>query len=184
MNIAVLISGTGTNLKALIDAENRGEFKSKISLIVADRDAKGLIHGYNANIDSFVIKDDDKLLDKLRDYSIDFIVLAGYLKKVPEEIVNNYENRIINIHPSLLPKYGGKGFYGMAVHEAVFKNKEKFSGATVHYVNNKLDDGDIVLQRKVDISEAKSPYEIRDMVLEIEHKILKDAIKKIEEENL
>lgn len=182
MNIAVFISGRGSNLKALIDAKNRGEFDSNISLIISNKDAKGLMYGYYANIDSFVIKDDDKLLDKLRDYSIDFIVLAGYLKTVPDEIVDNYEGRIINIHPSLLPKYGGKGFYGMNVHQAVFDNKEKESGASVHYVTKEIDGGDIVLQRKVDISDAKSPSEIRDKVLEIEHTILKDAIKKIEEE--
>ncbi|MGO3752061.1 MAG: phosphoribosylglycinamide formyltransferase [Peptoniphilaceae bacterium] len=183
MNIAVFISGSGTNLKALIDAKKNGEFKSKLALVVSNKDAKGLIYAHNAGIDAFVIKNDEDILKKLKAYKIDLIVLAGYLKKVSDVILKNYENKIINIHPSLLPKYGGKGFYGLNVHEAVFENKDKVSGATVHYVNEELDNGDIVLQREVSIEDAKSPSEIQKMVLEIEHVILKDAIKKIEEGN-
>ncbi len=180
MNIAVLISGTGTNLKALLDAKKKGEFDSDISLIIANRNAEGLKYGVSNNIDAFVIKDDEEMFERLEEYNIDFIVLAGYLKQIPEFIIKKYENRIINIHPALLPKYGGKGYYGMRVHEEVFKNKDTVSGATVHYVNEELDKGDIILQREVDISDVKSAREIRDRVLEIEHKILKDAIKKIE----
>ncbi|MDO5040559.1 MAG: phosphoribosylglycinamide formyltransferase [Peptoniphilus sp.] len=180
MNIAVLISGTGTNLKALLKAKKNGEFDSSISLIVANRNAEGLKYGDEENIDTFVIKNSEELLEKLEEYKIDFIVLAGYLKPIPDFIVKKYKNRIINIHPALLPKYGGKGYYGMRVHEEVFKNKDGISGATVHYVTEEIDKGDIILQREVDISDVKSAQEIKDRVLEIEHKILKDAIKKIE----
>ncbi|CDZ75455.1 phosphoribosylglycinamide formyltransferase [Peptoniphilus sp. ING2-D1G] len=183
MNIAVLISGTGTNLKALLEAKKAGEFDSDISLIISNRNAEGLKHGRDNHIDTFVIKDDEEMLKKLEGYNIDFVVLAGYLRQIPEFIVKKYKNRIINIHPALLPKYGGKGYYGMRVHEEVFKNKDEVSGATVHYVNEELDKGNIILQREIDISDAKSPREIKDRVLEVEHKILKDAIKKIEVNN-
>lgn len=182
MKIAVFISGTGTNLKALIDAQKNNEFNSTIELVISNKDAKGLFHGLNANIPSMVIKDDKEILEKLEEYNIDFIVLAGYLKRINESILNKYENRIINIHPSLLPKYGGKNFYGMKVHQAVFDNKDKVSGVTVHYVDENLDSGKIILQREVDISDCKSPTEIKDKVLKVEHIILKEAIKKIEEE--
>lgn len=180
MNIAVFISGTGSNLKALIDAEKNGEFKSKICLVISNRNAKGLFHGYNACIPSFAVKDDEQILEKLKEYKIDFIVLAGYLKQISTLILNQYRGMIINIHPSLLPKYGGKGFYGMNVHEAVFNNNEKISGVTVHYVDENLDTGKIILQRQVDISDCKSPSEIRDRVLKMEHKTLKDAVALVE----
>ena len=109
------------------------------------------------------------------------IVLAGYLVRISKKILDEFT--IINIHPSLLPKYGGKGFYGMNVHNAVFENKELISGVTVHYVNEKLDDGDIILQKKVDISDCKDANEISKKVLKIEHKTLKEVIKLLEEEN-
>lgn len=180
MRIAVFISGTGTNLKALIDAQKNNEFESEIKLIISNRNAKGLFHGYNADIPSFVVKSDEEILKKLKEYNIDFIVLAGYLKQVGPVILNEYEGRIINIHPSLLPKYGGKSFYGLKVHEAVFENNEKTSGVTVHYVDENLDSGSIILQKEVDITDCKSPVEIRDKVLEVEHITLKEAIKRIE----
>lgn len=182
MRIAVFISGTGTNLKSLIDAQKNNEFNSTIELVISNKDAKGLFHGLNANIPSIVVKNDEEILEKLQEYNIDFIVLAGYLKRVSETILNNYENKIINIHPSLLPKYGGKNFYGMKVHKAVFENKDEVSGVTVHYVDENLDSGAIILQREVSIVDCKSPIEIKDKVLEVEHILLKEAIKKVEEE--
>ena len=109
------------------------------------------------------------------------IVLAGYLPKISKKLINSYE--IINIHPSLLPKYGGKGYYGIHVHEAVFENKENISGVTIHHVNENLDDGDIIIQKEVDISTCKSAQEIADKILKIEHQSLKEVIKKMEEEN-
>lgn len=182
MRIAVFISGTGTNLKSLIDAQENKEFNSTIELIISNKNAKGLFHGYNANIPSFVVNNDSEVLEKLKKYNIDFIILAGYLKKVSDIILNEYENRIINIHPSLLPKYGGKNYYGIKVHEAVFENKDKISGVTVHYVDENLDSGNIIIQKEVDISNCKSPSEIQNRILEEEHKTLKKAVRKIEEE--
>lgn len=182
MNLGVLISGTGSNLKALIDAKEDNFFKSDIKLVLSNKEAKGLFHGYNANIPSFVVKSDEEILKKLEEYKIDLIVLAGYLPKISEKIIDRYKNKIINIHPSLLPKYGGKGYYGMKVHEAVFNAREIESGVTIHYVNENLDDGDVILQEKVDIRNLKSPKEIAAEVLKLEHDLYKRAIKKLEGE--
>ena len=181
MRLAVFISGTGSNLKALIDAEKDNYFVSHIELIVSNKDAKGLDYAMEENISYLISKDDDEILEELSDKKIDLIVLAGYLPKVSKKIIDKY--KIINIHPSLLPKYGGKGFYGMNVHKAVFENKEKISGVSIHFVNENLDDGDIILQRKVDISKCESAEEIAEKVLEVEHKSLKEVIKQLEELN-
>lgn len=178
MRLAVFISGTGSNLKALIDAEKENYFDSEIKLVVSNKEAKGLSYAREENISYIISKDDEEILEKLRDKKIDLIVLAGYLPKVTKNIIDKY--RIINIHPSLLPKYGGKGFYGLNVHKAVFENKEKISGVSIHFVNENLDDGDIILQRKVDISKCESAEEIAEKVLEVEHKSLKEVIKQLE----
>lgn len=181
MRLAVFISGTGSNLKALIDAEKENYFDSQIKLVVSNKDAKGLSFAREECISYIISKDDEEILEELKDKKIDFIVLAGYLPKVSKKIIDKY--KIINIHPSLLPKYGGKGFYGMNVHKAVFENKEKISGVSIHFVNENLDDGDIILQRQVDISKCESAEEIAKTVLEVEHKSLKEVIKQLEELN-
>lgn len=178
MKLAVFISGTGSNLLALIEAQRKKNFNSQIKLIVANKEAKGLAHARDNNIAYMVSKDDEKILAKLKEYEIDLIVLAGYLPKVSKKIIDAY--KIINIHPSLLPKYGGKGFYGMNVHKAVFANKEKISGVSIHYVNENLDDGEIIFQRKVDISQCQSAEAIAKKVLEVEHESLKEVIKQLE----
>lgn len=180
MNLAVFISGGGSNLKALIDASNSSYFVSKIKLIVSNKDAPGLEHARANNIDYLISKDENEIINALNKHDIDLIVLAGYLVKISKKILDEFT--VINIHPSLLPKYGGKGFYGIHVHQAVFANNEKISGVTVHYVNENLDDGDIILQKKVDISNCKNPNEIASEVLKVEHKTLKEVIKKLEEE--
>ena len=179
MNIAVFISGTGTNLKALLDAKKDNYFESDIVVVVSNKNAAGLGFARDFNVDTLVSKDDEEIINCLKSKNVDLIVLAGFLPKVSKRIINEFT--IVNIHPSLLPKYGGKGCYGIHVHEKVFANQEKISGATVHFVNEKLDDGDILLQRSVDISDCKSEEEIAKKVLKIEHGILKDAIKKLEE---
>lgn len=181
MRLAVFISGTGSNLKALIDAEKENFFDSEIKLVLSNKDAKGLAYAKEENIPYLISKDEGEIIKELKDKKIDLIVLAGYLPRVTKKIIDKY--KIINIHPSLLPKYGGKGFYGMNVHKAVFENKEKISGVSVHYVNENLDDGDIILQRKVDISKCESAEEIAKTVLEVEHKSLKEVIKQLEELN-
>ncbi|WP_036730638.1 phosphoribosylglycinamide formyltransferase [Peptoniphilus mikwangii] len=182
MRIAVFISGTGSNLKALIDAKKLNEFDSTIELVLSNKDAKGLFHAYNEKIPTVVTSDEDNILNKLEEYKIDFIVLAGFLPIISKNILEKYKNRIINIHPSLLPKYGGKGYHGVNVHKAVFENKERISGASVHFVTDEIDGGGVIIQNQIDISDCRSPEEIAERVLKIEHSILKKAIKKIEEE--
>lgn len=179
MNLAVFISGRGSNLKALLDAQREGYFSSKICLVVSNKEAEGLDYAREEGIDYLVSKDDKEIIRTMKDKNIDLVVLAGYLPKIRKDLIDNFT--LINIHPSLLPKYGGKGYYGMNVHRAVFKNGEKTSGVTVHYVNEKLDDGKIILQREIDISKCESAEEVADEVLVVEHEILKDAIKLLEE---
>lgn len=179
MNLAVFISGTGTNLKALIDSEREGYFKSTIKIVVANKEAPGLDFAKKAGIETLVSTDDEEIIKKLKDLDVDMVVLAGYLPKVSKRLIGDFP--IINIHPSLLPKYGGKGCYGIHVHEKVFAAGEKESGVTVHYVNENLDDGDIIKQIKVDISDCKSPKEIQEKILTYEHVILKEVIKEEEE---
>ncbi len=179
MNIAVFISGGGSNLKALIDAEKSRYFKSQIKYVVSNKNAPGLDYAKENNIDYLISKDDRKIIETLKENQIELIVLAGYLLKISPEILEEFT--IINIHPSLLPKYGGKGFYGMNVHNAVFENKELVSGVTVHYVNENLDEGDIILQKEVDISKCVSAEEISKKVLKVEHQTLKEVIKNLED---
>ena len=183
LKLAVLVSGSGTNLQSLIDAQKEGYFNSEIALVVSNKaSAYGLKRAENAGIKAIVIKSDKELLDTLLENEIDLIVLAGYLKVISPELINAYENKIINIHPSLLPEYGGHGMYGLYVHENVFADKKDQTGATVHYVTAEVDEGPIIIQKKliVDYDTIKSPEELQRAVLIIEHEILKEAIKIIE----
>ena len=181
MKIAVFISGSGTNLQSLLDAEAEGFFKSEIALVVSNRrDAYGLVRAKEAGKATFVEEDGD-LMAVLEENEIDFIVLAGYLKILGKDLLTRYAGRIINIHPALLPKYGGKGMYGLHVHEAVFAHGEKRSGATVHYVTETVDGGAILLQSSVDIEKLTSPEAIQQTVLVLEHQLLKTAIRFCEE---
>ena len=182
-NIAVLISGGGSNLKSLID--NQKEYY-KINVVIADRDCGGLNIAREANIDAVLIdrkeyreKLSKKIDEELKKYNIDLIVLAGYLSIVDSNFISKWKNKIINIHPSLLPKFGGKGMYGMKVHEAVIKNKEKESGCTVHYVTEMVDVGDIIMQNKVDVLEDDTPEILQKRVLVEEHKILPATVIKL-----
>lgn len=182
-NIAVLISGGGSNLKSLID--NQKEYY-KINVVIADRDCGGLNIAREANIDAVLIdrkeyreKLSKKIDEELKKYNIDLIVLAGYLSIVDSNFISKWKNKIINIHPSLLPKFGGKGMYGMKVHEAVIKNKEKESGCTVHYVTEMVDGGDIIMQNKVDVLEDDTPEILQKRVLIEEHKILPATVIKL-----
>ena len=118
------------------------------------------------------------MLKILQSYQTDLIVLAGYLKMIPLKIISNYKNKIINIHPSLLPKFGGKGFYGMKVHKAVINSQELFTGATIHFVDEIYDNGPILIQEKIKVYESDTPETISKKVLKIEHKILPYIVKK------
>jgi len=186
LKLAVFISGGGTNLQALIDACTKGTLKAEIKAVVSNNSkAYGLERARQAGIETFhisrVVYSNDadyqkELLDVLEKFDIDIIVLAGYMKLMPSVIVKKYYGRIINIHPALLPKYGGKGMYGMNVHEAVLQNGDRFSGATVHLVDDKYDQGPILIQRQVPVENDDTPESLAARVLEVEHQIVPQAV--------
>lgn len=179
VKIAVFISGSGTNLQSLIDAQNDSQFNGKIKLVISNRKkAYGLERAKNAGIKALCIKDEKVLLNVLQEEKIELIVLAGYLAIISDELIKHYKNKIINIHPSLIPSFCGEGYYGIHVHEHAYKRGVKVSGATVHFVSNEVDGGPIIMQRSIDISDCNSPEEIQEKILyNVEHKILVDAVK-------
>ncbi len=179
LKIAVFVSGGGTNLQSLIDECQKGTINGEITLVVSNRlKAYGLERARNAGIKAECIKDQKVLLERLKEEGIDLIVLAGYLAIIGEDLIREYKNRIINIHPSLIPSFAGPGFYGLHVHEAAFKRGVKVAGATVHFVSEEVDGGPIILQQAMDVSAANSPEEMQEMVLlNIEHKILPEAVR-------
>lgn len=181
LNVAVLASGGGSNLQSLIDAMESNFFKSQIKLVISNKyDAFALKRAKSKGIEAMYINDDSILVNTLVSHDIDIVVLAGYLKILGEDILTKYDGKIINIHPSLLPKYGGRGMYGIHVHEAVFEAGEKTSGATVHYVTSEIDGGEVIIQKSVNIGSCKNPKEIQTEVLKIEHEILKKALLMLE----
>ena len=183
--IAVLVSGGGTNLQEIIDNIENKRLNCKIEYIIADRDCYSLERGRKYNIKSVLLDKKEygnKLSNeknKVLENKVDLIVLAGYLSIIDKDFISDWNNKIINIHPSLLPKYGGKGMYGMKVHEAVIANKEKKSGCTVHFVDVDIDTGKILLQRKVDVSNNETPESLQKKVLKEEHQLLIEAIEKV-----
>lgn len=177
LNIAVCVSGGGTDLQSVIDACEAGKINGQIRLVISNRKkAYGLERARLHGIQAEWVKDEDEILKRFEEEKIDVVVLAGYLAIVGDKLIEQYKNRIINIHPSLIPSFCGPGFYGMHVHEAVFKRGVKVSGATVHFVTGEVDGGPIILQRAVDISDLETPEDIQARVLEIEHEILPEAV--------
>lgn len=177
LNIAVCVSGGGTDLQSIIDACEAGKINGQIRLVISNRKkAYGLERARLHGIQAEWIKDEDEILKRFEEEKIDVVVLAGYLAIVGDKLIEQYKNRIINIHPSLIPSFCGPGFYGMHVHEAVFKRGVKVSGATVHFVTGEVDGGPIILQRAVDISDLETPEDIQARILEIEHEILPEAV--------
>lgn len=177
LKIAVFVSGGGTNLQSLIDATQSGSINGEIGLVVSNRkNAYGLERARNASIKAETIKDQDVLITRLQEEQVDLIVLAGYLAIIPEKLIQLYKNRIINIHPSLIPSFCGSGYYGLHVHEAALKRGVKVSGATVHFVNEEVDGGPIILQEAVNISDLTTAEDIQQRVLEIEHRLLPKAV--------
>ncbi|EKB54334.1 phosphoribosylglycinamide formyltransferase [Falseniella ignava] len=174
--IAVFISGSGTNLQALIDHQD--QFNGEIALVISSKcDAYGLERAKQANIPAYHVTDHASLLETLAKYDISLIVLAGYLKILPESLVQRYENQIINIHPSLIPSFSGKGYYGLKVHESAIARGVKISGATTHFVNEEADAGPIILQEAVLVEEMDTPETLQAKVLDVEHAILVQSVK-------
>lgn len=185
--LAVLVSGNGTNLQSIIDAIHKGELiNTEISIVVADRDCFAIERALDHDIPTFMVERgkefEQQLLELLTD-DINLIVLAGFLSILPTSICEKFHQRIINIHPSLLPKYGGRGMYGKKVHEAVLANREKETGATVHFVTPEIDAGEIILQEKITIKEGETAEWLAAKVHQIEHKILVEAIRLLQQKH-
>ncbi|TQI65801.1 phosphoribosylglycinamide formyltransferase [Clostridium sp. KNHs216] len=188
LNIAVLVSGGGTNLQALIDARNRSELSGgKLALVVSGRsDAFALQRAEKAGIPveillrkSFAAQEDydRSLLEILSRYEIDLVVLAGFMTIISEKVVRHYENRIINVHPALIPSFCGEGFYGLKVHEAALTKGVRVTGATVHFVNEVCDGGPIILQKAVEVLPGDTPETLQRRVMEqAEWKLLPKAV--------
>ena len=185
--IAVLVSGSGSNLQSIIDNVENGNLNCEITYVIADRECYGLQRAEKYGVETLLLDRkiiDNKLANEIIDSTLercktDYIVLAGYLSILTEKFIKKWDKRVINIHPSLLPKFGGKGMYGIKVHEAVIKAGEKESGCTVHFVTNEIDAGEIITNVKVPVLEDDTPETLQKRVLEQEHKLLIKGIKKI-----
>ena len=185
LNIAAFVSGRGSNLKSVYEKVSKE--KITICAVVSDRkECLAVNFAFQNNIPVFFVSSNEKegfidfseLIIKLKECSTDLVLLAGFLRKIPGEFVDAFENKIVNIHPALLPSFGGKGMYGSNVHKAVFDSSAKVSGATVHFVDKIYDHGKIIAQRAVDISNVKDAEEIASRVLQAEHEILPYVIDK------
>lgn len=187
MNIAVFASGRGSNLKAILDAINEGRLKAKVVVVISNNSKAGALeiarsYGIDAlHISMRQFENEDeyvrKILSELKSRNVELIVLAGYMKKIPDKIVNEYRNRILNIHPALLPSFGGRGMYGLNVHKAVIDYGVKITGVTVHIVDEEYDHGPIVIQKPVEVKDDDTPETLAERVLKVEHKVYPEAIK-------
>ena len=190
MKLAVFVSGKGTNLLNIIKKHEEGFLKTEVRLVISNRDCEAVESSTRAGIQTKVadpksfaseVEFGNSILDALKKSEVDFVVLAGFLKKVPDVVVKNFENRVINIHPALLPSFGGKGMYGMKVHQVVIDSGCKVSGATVHIVDAEYDHGPIVLQRCVPVSGDDTPESLASKIHQLEYELLPEAIKLFEE---
>jgi len=171
-------------MQAVIDACEKGDLDAEVAAVVSSNVAAGGIErAAKYSIPTYVFANkedrDEKVLAIAKEKGVDLIVLAGYLGIISQVLINEYKNGIINIHPSLLPHHGGKGMHGIKVHESVIKSGDKASGATVHFVNERIDEGDIILQKEVVVSKDWGAEELQKSVLAIEHELIVAAIKKI-----
>ncbi len=180
MNIAVFASGKGSNVKAILDKIKTGELvNAKICIIISNNSKAGVFElAEENNIDSIHISSktnpdpeqyEKTIIDLLKKYNIELILLAGYMKLLPSKIIKHFKGDILNIHPALLPRFGGKGMYGIKVHKAVIETEQKESGVTIHYVNAKYDEGLIIKQTKVPVEDGDTPEMLAARVLKAEH---------------
>lgn len=187
VKIGVLISGGGTNLQCIIDKVKSGYINGEISLVISNKsDAYGLVRAGREGIEAIWIDKkkysteeeyNDAIIEELKNRDIELVILAGYLKVLSKKFVTEYKGRIINIHPSLIPSFCGKGYYGEKVHEEVLKYGVKVSGATVHFVDEGTDTGPIILQKAVEVKDDDTVESLKARVLKVEHEILPEAVK-------
>lgn len=184
-NAAIFASGEGTNAENIIK-HFTNDPRIRIKLVITNRDDAGVIaraEKYKKNV-QIIGKEalnnySEKIIEFLKTEKIDLIILAGFLLKIPEAFVKAFPNKIVNIHPALLPKYGGKGMYGMKVHKAVIENKETESGISIHFVNEEYDKGELILQEKCEVEPNDSPETLAKKVRELEHEYFPKAIEKL-----
>lgn len=174
IRIAIFASGRGSNALKIID-HLKNQDGTQVSAILSNKQKSGIIESaHKMNIPSLVFKrsefyDNTTVLDFLRQHKVDYLILAGFLWLIPDQLIRSYPDKIINIHPSLLPKYGGRGMYGMHVHRAVKEHGDSYTGITIHLVNERYDEGRILLQSRVQLEKSDSPEEIAGKVLKLEH---------------
>ena len=178
MKIAILASGVGTNAENIINYFHHNS-NYQFLIITNNSDAGVIKKSLNLNINYLIIGKNDSLINILKENQIDFIVLAGYLKLIPIEVINYYTNKIVNIHPSLLPKYGGKGMFGMNVHKKVINNKEVESGITIHYVSENYDEGQIIEQHKCEVILCDTPEILAKKISLLERDYFPKCIEKL-----
>lgn len=185
-NLVVFASGSGSNFQAIIDSVNRGDIQAKIVGLITNNPKAGSIERAKKHgIPTTIISADNhevftqKIEDQLAAWQPDLIILAGFLRKIPDSIIQRFPDKIINIHPSLLPKYGGKGFYGLRVHRSVLDAHEQETGCTVHFVNKEYDKGAIIDQIKIPVLSDDTPESLAKRVLTEEHKLLPSVIAKL-----
>lgn len=186
MRLAVFVSGSGSNFQAILDAVACGSLRAEVVLCVSSRpDAGALARARHAGVRTLVIErqrstDEEgeatELLAALDETGADFIALAGYLRRIPPGVVRVFRHRILNVHPALLPAFGGPGMYGRRVHEAVIEHGARWSGATVHLVDEEYDTGPIVLQEVVPVEPDDTPADLAARVLEVEHRLYPQAL--------
>ncbi len=190
MKIAVFVSGTGTNLLNIIKKTKDGFLKSEVRLVISDRGCEAIEISRSGGIQTAIIDPKNYpdesgygkvLMQNLEKCEPDLVVLAGFLKRIPNSVVKNFANRIINVHPALLPSFGGKGMYGMKVHRAVLDYGCKVSGATVHVVDTEYDHGPVLLQRCVPVKDDDTPESLASRIHQVEYEVLPEAIKLFEE---
>ena len=182
--VAILVSGTGTNAINIIEYFEKISVADVVLVISNKTDALALEKAQNKGVKTVVFnnesfKKNGAVLDYLMSQSINFIVLAGFLIKIPNEIIHAYPNKIVNLHPSLLPKYGGKGMYGKRVHKAVIENQESESGISIHFVNEEYDEGTIIFQAKVSVEKGDSVEVLAQKIQQLEHHFFPRVIEQV-----
>jgi len=181
--IVIFASGSGSNAEKIVLHFNKKSLANVVGIFTNNPNAKVLDRAKNLNVPTEIFNrqelNEGKVLEKLNQIQPDLIVLAGFLWKFPESIIKEYPNKVINIHPALLPSYGGKGMYGMNVHQAVLDNKEKETGITIHYVNEYYDEGGIIFQQSVNIEDCKTADEIAEKIHVLEHQYFPEVIERL-----
>ena len=190
MNLCVLASGFGSNLKSIINSQKKGKINSKVVLVISNNSTSNALNIARFNkipavhLSQKQFSDEagyiKSFLEVLQNHKIDLIVLAGYMKMIPLDIIKAFKNKIINIHPALIPSFCGQGFYGMKVHESVIGYGVKVTGVTVHFVDEEYDHGAIIIQKTVKVLDDDTSETLQKRVLKVEHTIYSDAIKLLE----